>query len=143
VRGVATMDRFIAPENIKHFHLMPLSDIAPEQRLRVQELLLEEEDKLGKDLELLAQIERHIADGKRRIREQQVRIRPCSATATMVLPEPERFWTAWLKVTGFPSTIISSSRRKCSAITSWIAGGLDSVSPAAIHPRQCVGNTST
>jgi hypothetical protein len=36
---------------------MLLSDIGPEVRSRVHKLLIEEEDKLGKDLQLLADIE--------------------------------------------------------------------------------------
>ena len=69
-----TVDRFIARENIKHFHLLLLSDVEPDQRLRVERLLVEEEDKLGRDLELLADIERHIAEGDRRINAQRVRV---------------------------------------------------------------------
>ena len=61
------MDRFIARENIRHFRDMLLSDVDPEVRSRVRQLLVEEEDKLGKNLELLADIERHIAEGARRI----------------------------------------------------------------------------
>jgi hypothetical protein len=73
------MDRFIAWENIRHYRNMLLSDIAPELRSRVHKLLVEEEDKLAKDLELLADIERHIADGARRIETQQSRVRAMQA----------------------------------------------------------------
>lgn len=69
------MDRFIARENIRHYRDMLLSDIAPEVRSRVRKLLVEEEDKLGKDLELLIDIERHIADGAQRIEAQQSCVR--------------------------------------------------------------------
>ena len=65
------MDRFIARENIKHFRDMLLSDIDPSTRARVQRLLVEEEDKLGKNLELLADIENHIAQAERLIETQR------------------------------------------------------------------------
>jgi hypothetical protein len=65
------MDPFIARANIKHFHDILLTDLRPEERARVQRLLVEEEDKLGKNLELLADIEKHIADAAGRIRQQQ------------------------------------------------------------------------
>src|SRR5262245_36443674 len=68
------MDRFIAQENIRHFRALLFSDLEPEVRLRLQQLLVEEEDKLGKDLELLADIEGHIADGGRRIAAQRSRV---------------------------------------------------------------------
>jgi len=68
------VDRFIARENIKHFHEILLSDIDRGERSRVQKLLIEEIDKLGKDLELLADIERHIADANRRIAAQRLRV---------------------------------------------------------------------
>jgi hypothetical protein len=75
------MDRFIARENIRHYRDMLLSDLnlKPEVRLLVHKLLVEEEDKLGKDLNLLADIERHIADGARRIEAQQSRVRAMQA----------------------------------------------------------------
>ena len=41
--------------------------------------MVEEEDKLGKDLELLIDIERHIADGAQRIEAQQSRVRAMQA----------------------------------------------------------------
>jgi hypothetical protein len=69
------MSRFIARVNIRHYHDMLLSDVGPQERSRVHKLLVEEEDKLGKDLELLIDIERHIAEGARRIEVQQSRVR--------------------------------------------------------------------
>ncbi len=66
------MDRFIARENIRHYRDMLLSEIEPEVRSRVHKLLVE--DKLGKDLPLLVDIERHIADGAQRIEAQQSRV---------------------------------------------------------------------
>ena len=68
------MDRFIARENIRHYCDMLLSDIDPAVRPGLHKLLVEEEDKLGKDLELLVDIERHMADGARRIEAQQSRV---------------------------------------------------------------------
>ena len=68
------MDRFIARENIRHFRDLLWSPIDPGERSRVHKLLVEEEDKLGRNLELLADIEAHIADGNRRISEQRARV---------------------------------------------------------------------
>jgi hypothetical protein len=68
------MDRFIARENIKHFRDLLWSTVDPGERARVHGLLVEEEDKLGRDLELLAEIEAHIADGNRRIAAQRTRV---------------------------------------------------------------------
>ena len=68
------MDHFIARENIKHFRDLLWTDLAPEERARVQRLLVEEEDKLARSLELLDNIDRHLADGSRRIAEQRARV---------------------------------------------------------------------
>ena len=68
------MDRFIARENIKHYRDLLWSTLDPDERARVHKLLVEEEDKLGRDLELLAILEGHIADGTRRIASQQARV---------------------------------------------------------------------
>jgi hypothetical protein len=65
------MDRFIALENIRHFRDRLWSESDPDTRLRLHRLLLAEEDKLAADLEVLADIERHIADGNGRIERQQ------------------------------------------------------------------------
>jgi len=51
-----------------------LSDIGRDQRSLVHKQLIKEEDKLGKDLELLADIERHIGETCRRIEAQRVRV---------------------------------------------------------------------
>jgi len=61
------MDRFIARENIKHFQDRLRVEIDPHTRSRLHKLLVAEEDKLGADFELLADVERYIADGNRRI----------------------------------------------------------------------------
>ena len=68
------MDRFIARENIKHFRELLWRDLRPEERARVQRLLIEEEDKLARTTELLENIDRHLADGSRRIAEQNARV---------------------------------------------------------------------
>jgi hypothetical protein len=65
------VDRFIARENIKHFRDRLWSENDRDTWSRIQKLLVAEEDKLGADLELLADIERHIADGSQRIERQQ------------------------------------------------------------------------
>ena len=65
------MDRFIARENIKHFRDRLSVEIDPDMRSRLHKLLVAEEDKLGADFELLADVERHIADGNRRIKRQR------------------------------------------------------------------------
>ena len=74
-----TIDTFIARENIRSYQETLLSDIEPEVRSRVHKLLVGEEDKLAKNLELLADIERHIAEGSRRIEAQQSRVRAMKA----------------------------------------------------------------
>jgi hypothetical protein len=50
------MDRFIARENIRHFRDRLISETDPTVRSSLQRLLVEEEDKLAKDLELLADL---------------------------------------------------------------------------------------
>ncbi len=65
------MDKFIARENIKHFRSLLNSEVDTGARSQLQKLLIEEEDKLGDSLELLADIDRHIEDGNRRIEKQQ------------------------------------------------------------------------
>ena len=65
------MDRFIAQANIRHFRDRLWSETDFVTRSRLQQLLLAEEDKLAKDFELLADIERHISDGRRRIEKQR------------------------------------------------------------------------
>lgn len=69
------MNRIPARVKIRQYHDILLSDIEPEERSRMHKLLIEEEDKLGKDLKLLSDIERHIAEGVLRIEAQQARLR--------------------------------------------------------------------
>jgi hypothetical protein len=68
------MDRFVARENIRHFRDRLWLEVDRHARARLQELLIAEEDKLGKDLELLADIDRHLSDGNRRIDSQRTRV---------------------------------------------------------------------
>lgn len=55
------MDRFIARANLRHFGDRLRSETDGQMRARLQKLLVEEEDKLGQDLELIADLERAIA----------------------------------------------------------------------------------
>jgi hypothetical protein len=55
------MDRFIARANVRHFGDRLRTESDGELRCRLQKLLIEEEDKLGRDLQLLADVERTIA----------------------------------------------------------------------------------
>ncbi|WP_068013293.1 hypothetical protein [Rhodoplanes sp. Z2-YC6860] len=91
------MDRFIARENIKHFQEVLLSDIRPEERARIQGLLIEEEDKFGKNLELLAHIERHIADGARRIQQQMAIVRTMRINSHSGLDRAQAFLDGMLE----------------------------------------------
>jgi hypothetical protein len=68
------MDRFVARENIRHFRDLLWSELTSAERSRVQKLLVEEEDKFGRDQELLFLIEGHIANGNRVISQQQARV---------------------------------------------------------------------
>jgi hypothetical protein len=68
------MDRFIARENIKHFRERLESQSDPDARSQLKKLLVGEEDKLAKDLELLASVDRHIADCSHRIDKQRILI---------------------------------------------------------------------
>ena len=54
------MDHFAARENIKYFSSRLTSVLDPKVRTYVQRLLVKEEDKLGTDLEFLAQVEETI-----------------------------------------------------------------------------------
>jgi hypothetical protein len=65
------MDRYKARENIRLFRDRLSQEVNPETRALLHKLLLEEEDKLGADLETLADVQQHIADGSRRIERQR------------------------------------------------------------------------
>jgi hypothetical protein len=69
------MNRIITTRvKMRQYQDMLLSDIGPEERSRVHKQLIEEEDKLGSDLKLLADIEWHIAEGALLIEAQQSRV---------------------------------------------------------------------
>ena len=65
------MYRVFASQNIRHCRDRLWLEVDPEARARLQKLLIAEEDKLGNDVELLADLDRHISDGKRRIDRQR------------------------------------------------------------------------
>jgi hypothetical protein len=69
------MDRFVARANIDHY-LDLLSDggCAREKRAMVTKLLVEQEDKLGHDLEQLEFAERRVADGRDRLNHLRSRL---------------------------------------------------------------------
>ena len=69
------MDRFIARANIDHY-LDLLSDggCAREKRAMVTKLLIEEEDKLGHDLEQIEFAEKRVADGRDRLNHLRSRL---------------------------------------------------------------------
>lgn len=54
------LDKFIARENIRHFTNQLGFESRPRARTVLQKLLLEEEDKLGADLELLGEMKKTI-----------------------------------------------------------------------------------
>ena len=66
------MNRFIARENIKRFRERLRTETDKVVQSCLQKLLVLEEDKLGADLEVLIEIERHISDGRHRIERQRV-----------------------------------------------------------------------
>jgi hypothetical protein len=66
------VDRFIAQENIKHLRNRLWSEGEPGLRSSLQKLLVEEEDKFGANVEMLADLDRHIDDGNHRIARQRV-----------------------------------------------------------------------
>jgi hypothetical protein len=62
------MDRYIARANIDHFlGLLNSPGLGSERRAMVTKLLIEEEDKLGHDLEQLEFAENRAADGRDRL----------------------------------------------------------------------------
>jgi len=74
IRADRSLSSIMARLLIRQYRDVLLSDIGSEQRSLVQKQLIKEEDKLGKDLQLLADIERHIAETCQRIEAQQVRV---------------------------------------------------------------------
>jgi hypothetical protein len=69
------MDRFVTRANIDHY-LELLSDggCAREKRAMVTKLLIEEEDKLGHDLEQVEFAEKRVADGRDRLNHLRSRL---------------------------------------------------------------------
>ena len=65
------MFKFLVWENIGHFRDRLWSEVDPNVRERLRKLLIAEMDKLGKDEELLADLDRQISDGKCRIDRQR------------------------------------------------------------------------
>jgi hypothetical protein len=65
------VERFIARQNVAHFRKELTSEISPERRAGLLRLLVKEEDKLGLDLQQLADLERYIAEAKIRVARQQ------------------------------------------------------------------------
>jgi hypothetical protein len=68
------MDHFIARENVNHFRDRLRSEADPTARSTLQKLLVEEEDKLAKDLSLLDDLAREIAKCRQWIEKQRLRI---------------------------------------------------------------------
>lgn len=68
------MDRFIARENIRHFRERLWMETDPDVRARLQNSLIEEEDKLGASYDLLADVQRHIADTYGQIEKQRAMV---------------------------------------------------------------------
>ncbi len=64
------MDRFIAQENIRHFSDRLRYEVDLDKRSSLQKLLVDEEDKLGSDLELIAEVDRFIASFESLIQTQ-------------------------------------------------------------------------
>ena len=56
------MDRFTARQNVRHLRGRLFSELEPHTRSYIERLLVEEENKLGADLELIAEVERVIAN---------------------------------------------------------------------------------
>ncbi len=65
------MDKFVARENVRHFRDRLETETDASQRSLLQRLLIEEEDKLGHNLDLLHVIETNIRDGRTRVYRQQ------------------------------------------------------------------------
>lgn len=62
------MDEFVARANINHFlGLLDDTDLAPGRRGVITKLLIEEENKLGRDLEQLGFAEARAAEGRERL----------------------------------------------------------------------------
>ncbi len=68
------MDRFVARQNVELCRLRLETETDPQRRAQLHRVLVEEENKLGKNYERLADVEREIAKGHVRIANQQALI---------------------------------------------------------------------
>ena len=70
------MDHVVARENIKHFTSRLKSELHPRVRSYMQKLLVREEDKLGADLEFLAEVDQTIIgfDALKSVKEPHERV---------------------------------------------------------------------
>lgn len=68
------MDKFVARENIRHFRDRLEVETDPTARSLLHRLLVQEEDKLGRNSEALREIENHIASAKGHVNRQQALI---------------------------------------------------------------------
>ena len=74
------MHRFIARANIDHYlHLLNSTGLGPEKRATVTKLLIEEEDRLGHDIEQLEFAETRAASGRDRLNQVRRKLRDLSA----------------------------------------------------------------
>jgi hypothetical protein len=66
---MTAMNSYIPQANVDHFlHLLEDAALAPDRRAIVTKLLIEEEDKFGRDLEQLEFAERRAANGRDRVK---------------------------------------------------------------------------
>jgi hypothetical protein len=66
------MHRFVARQNVKRCRSRLETETDPTKRSVLLKLLVAEEDKLGRDYELLVEVEREIVKGDGRITRQEV-----------------------------------------------------------------------
>ena len=69
------MLQFVARQNVERCRSKLQTEIDPTTRIFLLKLLVEEEDKLGRDYELLTDVEREIINGHARITRQEVIVR--------------------------------------------------------------------
>ena len=65
------MDQLVVRENVRRFRDCLSWEVKPDKRALLQKLLVEEEDKLGVDLESLGDVQQHILDCYHRIERQR------------------------------------------------------------------------
>src|SRR5579883_490391 len=70
-QGAPPMDQFVTRENIRHFRDQLEGEIGPIVRSLLHRLLIAEEDRLGRDSDILQQIEAEIVKAKARVSRQQ------------------------------------------------------------------------